>query len=92
MLRLRQNNTGRSSSTSCMYWLRELFWLSFVYQFHCVSVHIKSVDNVIPDYLSRFADPKRRPTCPPILTQELCCFRDRRLAETFEGKARELDG
>ena len=68
-------NTGRSSNLDCMCWLRELFWLSFLLNFHIVSSHILSVDNVIPDFLSRLFDPKRRGSIPSNLTQGLCCYR-----------------
>ena len=68
-------NTGRSSSVRCMCWLREIFWLSFVYNFHLVATYVRSVDNVVPDYLSRFFDSKRKASIPSPLTIDLCCFR-----------------
>ena len=33
-------NTGRSSSIQCMFWIRELFWLSVFHNFHLVASHI----------------------------------------------------
>ena len=62
-------NTGRSSSVACTFWLREFFWLGFIFNFHIVASHVLLVDNVVPDYLSRFCDSKRN------LTLDLCCFR-----------------
>ena len=67
-------NTGRSASIQCMQWIRELFWLSFVYNFHVVATHIASVDNIIPDFLSRYYDPKNTSIPPAILTNHFCCF------------------
>lgn len=49
-------NTGRLSNIQCMRWLRELFWLSFIFNIHIVGVHVKSVDNTLADYLSRASD------------------------------------
>ena len=69
-------NTGRSSSVNCMFWIRELFWISFIYNFQLVASHISTSDNIIPDFLSRFFSEKNiaMPTCD--LTDSLCCFQD----------------
>ena len=85
-------NTGRSCNIASMYWLRELFWLSFIFEFHCVSSYVKSEENVIPDFLSRYADPKRGLQWSPALTSGLCCFRNGRIEEAFEGSSEPLDG
>lgn len=45
--------TGRSTNGQCMRWLRELFWLSFIYNIQLVGVHIRSADNTLADCLSR---------------------------------------
>ena len=65
-------NTGRSSSVRCMFWIRELFWVSVIHNFDLVASHIGTDDNVIPDFLSRYFDPKSRIVPPTSLT--LCCF------------------
>ena len=67
-------NTGRSSSVRCMFWIRELFWVSVIHNFHLVASHIGTDDNVIPDFLSRYFDPKSRIVPPTSLTLGLCCF------------------
>ena len=85
-------NTGRSSNVTCMHWLREIFWLSFIYDFHLVASHISTKENVLPDYLSRFCDPKRRAFIPSTLTRGLCCFRDGLVADPVEGASVSLDG
>ena len=69
-------NTGRSSSVRCMFWIRELFWLSFLYNFHLVASHIGTHDNVIPDYLSRLFSSVPVHSPPSSLTSSLCCFQD----------------
>ena len=74
-------NTGRSSSTECMFWLRELFWVSVLYNFHIVASYVRSSDNVVPDFLSRFFDVKRRASIPPHLTWDLCCYRSGRVKD-----------
>lgn len=48
--------TGRSRDRVCMNWLRELFWLTFVFNIQIVAFHIKSSDNVFADMLSRLSD------------------------------------
>lgn len=45
-------NTGRSGNVKCMRWLREIFWLSFIFNVQLVGIYIKSTDNTIADYLS----------------------------------------
>ena len=66
-------NTGRSTSVPCMFWLRELFWLSVVYNFHLVASYIKSEHNVLQDFLSCLFDPKRKARIPYHLIWDLCC-------------------
>ncbi len=46
-------NKGTSRNEKCMSMLRELFWLSAIYNFHISSKHIPGVENVVSDYLSR---------------------------------------
>ena len=69
-------NTGRSSSVACMQWIRELFWMSFIFNFHAVSRHIGTKDNVLPHYLSRCYDDRNIATVPSSLTSHLCCFQE----------------
>ena len=73
-------------------WVREIFWLTFIFNFHIVAVHIRSEDNLVPDFLSRFADPKRTSTIPPSLVWYLGCFRDGWIEETVAGASRFTDG
>ena len=68
-------NTGRSSSVECMFWIRELFWISVLYNFHLVASHISTDCNVVPDYLSRCSDKKTKKPHPSY-TGFLCCFRN----------------
>ena len=66
-------NTGRSKSVRCMWWLRELFWLSVVHNFHLVARRIKSKDNIIPDFLSRCTDKRCAKGLPVFMVSSLCC-------------------
>ena len=84
--------TGRSSSCNCMFWIRELFWLSFVYNFQLLAGHVPSVDNIVPDFLSRFYDKRRVATIPPYLSWDLCCFREGRVRDPIETVPEQLDG
>ena len=49
-------NTGRSSNKFCMSWLRELFWLCFVFNVRLFASYVRSENNVLADALSRFDD------------------------------------
>jgi hypothetical protein len=51
-------NTGVSHSPIAMAWLREIFWLSVVYNFHVTCLHIPGIHNKAADMLSRANDPK----------------------------------
>ncbi len=46
-------NKGSSKNSLAMKWLRHLFWLSAIYNFHLTARHVKGKDNVISDTLSR---------------------------------------
>ena len=59
-------NTGRSRSIHCMEWLRELFWLCFLYDLQITAEYISTHENIVPDYLSRVTDPKLLGLTPPI--------------------------
>ena len=69
-------NTGRSSSVRCMFWIRELFWISFLFNFHLVASHIGTSCNVVPDYLSRCLSDRFIKVPSVSLTESLCCFQD----------------
>ena len=73
---LQMINKGRSRSVRCMGWLRELFWACVVHNVQVVASHISSVDNVIPDYLSRLFDQRRMGKIPVELLLGLCCYRE----------------
>ena len=60
-------NTGRSRSICCMAWLRELFWLCFIYDLHLTAEYISTHDNIIADYLSRITDIRASGLRPPNL-------------------------
>ena len=66
---------GRSLNIQCMFWIRELFWLSFIYNFHLVASFIASEENVVPELLSRSMERRRREFISPHLTWDLFCFR-----------------
>ena len=55
---VRAINTGRSTSIRTMCWLRELFWLSFIFNFKICCVYINTHSNRVPDFLSRITDPR----------------------------------
>lgn len=45
--------TGHSSNPTCMGWLREIFWLSVIFNFSLEPNYIPSESNVVADTLSR---------------------------------------
>lgn len=45
--------SGRSVIITCMYWLRELFWICLIYNIVICPVYIPSEDNVLADLLYR---------------------------------------
>ena len=68
--------TGRSKSIKAMWWLRELFWRSCLYNIHIVSRRISTKQNLVADYLSRLFDSRSKGTLPPSLKDWLCCFQE----------------
>ena len=54
--------------------------------------HIKSADNVVPDYLSRLFDPRRKGNIPIELLVDLCCYRDGWVDGQSLGLPDALDG
>lgn len=70
-------NTGRSRNTMCMRWLRELFWLSFVFNVHIIPWYVRSGDNIGADILSRLSNPQVIP-----LFRDLFCGDSRGCIDT----------
>ena len=83
-------NTGRSRSIRCMWWLRELFWLSVVYNFHLVAKRVTSKDNIIADYLSRVTDTRCIKGLPVLMVDSFCCRGS--LTTKAQGLPKPLDG
>lgn len=46
-------NKGTSGSTVAMTFIRSIFWLSAMYNFHLTARHIRGIDNNVADNLSR---------------------------------------
>lgn len=74
-------NTNRSRNRVVMGWLREIFWSSFVNNFHIVAKRISSKDNILPDCLSRFSNASARRLGCKLLTQGH--YRFRNMESTF---------
>ena len=67
-------NTGRSCNRICMSWLRELFWLCFIWNFDIFATYIKSEDNVLADALSRVSYSGVPEKCLNLLqSSNMCC-------------------
>ena len=69
--------TGRSRNITCMTWLREIFWLCFLFNCDLKPVYIRSEDNFVADTLSRLGYDKYR----RVLTGnwgkfDICCGHD----------------
>lgn len=66
--------TGRSKNVTCMYWLRELFWICLIYNIFLSPTYIRSEDNKIADTLSRVQYPEHAAGIEEILSDvNLCC-------------------
>ena len=67
-------NTGRSSNSVCMTWLREIFWMCFIWNLDVWASYIKSADNVLADALSRLPYSGVPRKCLDLLsTLNMCC-------------------
>ena len=67
-------NTGRSANKCCMAWLREIYWLCFIFNVELFAVYIKSKDNVFADTLSRAdKNDKLDLILNTIIDLNLCC-------------------
>ena len=49
-------NKGSCKNPTAMDWLREIFWLSAIYNFRLTSRHITGLANVFADRLSRVTE------------------------------------
>ena len=67
-------NTGRSSNRTCMSWLREMFWMCFIWNIDICASYIRSEDNSLADALSRLPYPGVADKCSKILSDSnMCC-------------------
>ena len=67
--------TGRSVNKLCMSWLREIFWMCFIFNIDISPSYIKSADNHLADALSRLPYPGAPATCVSLLSDlNMCCF------------------
>ena len=84
-------NTGRSKNKLCMEWLREIFWLCFVYNIEIFSTYIKSEDNVLADHLSRLDYNKVPEKCTKfLLDNNMCCSHSRPKIKAAGSEAESL--
>ena len=66
--------TGRSVNKMCMTWLREVFWMCFIWNIDISPSYIRSADNVLADALSRLAYRGTPHTCWSTLCDlNMCC-------------------
>ena len=66
--------TGRSANKLCMSWLRELFWMCFIWNIDISPSYIKSADNHLADGLSRLPYRGTPHTCINLLRDlNMCC-------------------
>ena len=66
--------TGRSSNKLCMSWLREIFWMCFVWNIDIKASYIRSADNHLADALSRLPYRNVAPMCLDLMCGlNMCC-------------------
>ena len=67
-------NTGRSCNRTCMSWLREIFWLCFIWNIDVSATYIKSEDNILANALSRLPYTGMATKCSDLLQDSnMCC-------------------
>ena len=67
-------NTGRSCNPTCMSWLREMFWLCFIWNIDIFATYIRSEDNILADALSRASYTGMPTKCLKLLQDSnMCC-------------------
>lgn len=67
-------NLNRSKNPTVREWLKEIFWASYVYNFHLTAKRISSSDNILADCLSRFTSISGRRLGVQLLTRgRFCC-------------------
>ena len=67
-------NTGRSSNKFCMSWLRELFWLCFIFNVRIFASYVRSENNTLADSLSRFTEQRKLSLkIDMICSHKMCC-------------------
>ena len=67
-------NTGRSANKLCMSWLREMFWMCFLWNIDICASYIKSEDNILADALSRLPYMGVPAKCLSLLMDSnMCC-------------------
>ena len=72
--------TDRSANKTCMAWLREIFWMCFIWNIDISPSYIKSADNVLADGLSRLPYRGVPPTCSSLLCDlNMCCSSSHRI-------------
>ena len=66
---------GVSSNTTCMGWLRELFWVCKIYRIRLVPHYINTKNNLVADTLSRILYIKSESEIRKCLEgSNLCCL------------------
>lgn len=65
--------TGRSSNPTCMGWLREIFWLSVLFNFSLEPNYIPSESNVVADTLSGVSYSKTANKLTSLIDVEIMC-------------------
>ena len=66
--------TGRSANKLCMSWLREIFWMCFIWNIDISPSYIRSADNHLADALSRLPYKGVVGDCDNLLTDlNMCC-------------------
>ena len=80
--------TGRSVNKLCMSWLRELFWMCFIWNIDISPSYIRSADNHLADALSRLPYSSVPDQCTMLLDGlNMCCSSPDRFVPTSAKEA-----
>lgn len=80
-------NKGTSSSSVAMAFIRSIFWSSAINNFHLMARHVRGMDNIAADTLSRLYGKD----LSSLIVMGLCCSRKAPVHESRPSIARQRD-
>lgn len=63
----------KSINSVCMSWLKEIFWISLIYNFKIIPEYINTKDNILADTLSRVGSKISESVVKHVNDMNMCC-------------------